>query len=113
MTLRSGGRTGPITAAAVGGRVAWWIAVVGLCVVLTVPLMIVDMPPLLDYPNHLARIFVLASLPNDPVLSRFYAVHWSVIPNLGLDLVGPWLIHVLPVDVAGRVLIAVAVVLPV
>jgi hypothetical protein len=113
MTSRSAGRARPITADAGGDRGVWLLAVAGLCAVLLTPLLIVDVPPLLDYPNHLARLFVLASLPNDPVLSRFYAAHWSVIPNLGLDLVGPWLIHVMPVHVAGRVLIAVAVVLPV
>jgi hypothetical protein len=80
---------------------------------LLVPLLVVDVPPLLDYPNHLARVFVLAALPHDPVLARFYAAHWSIIPNLALDLIGPRLIDVLPVDVAGRLLIAVGVLLPV
>jgi hypothetical protein len=82
-------------------------------VVLLAPLLIVDVPPLLDYPNHLARVFVLASLPNDPVLARFYAAHWSIIPNLALDLVGPPLVHVLPVHVVGRLLVAAALLLPV
>jgi hypothetical protein len=94
-------------------EVAWWLAVTGLCAALLAPLLIVDVPPLLDYPNHLARIFVLASLPHDPVLARFYAAHWSIIPNLALDLAGPPLIRVLPVHVAGRLLIAAAVLLPV
>jgi hypothetical protein len=94
-------------------EVAWWLALTGLCVALLAPLLIVDVPPLLDYPNHLARIFVLASLPHDPVLARFYVAHWSIIPNLALDLAGPPLIRVLPVHVAGRLLIAAAVLLPV
>lgn len=91
----------------------WWAAVVALCVVLLAPLLIVDVPPLLDYPNHLARVLVLASLPNDPVLARFYAARWSIIPNLAVDLVGPPLVHVLPVHVVGRLLVAVALLLPV
>ena len=57
--------------------------------------------------------FVLASLPRDTILARFYAPHWSIIPNLALDLVAPPLIHVLPVHVVGRLLIAAAVLLPV
>ena len=91
----------------------WWAALGGLCVVLLAPLLVVDVPPLLDYPNHLARAFVLASLPGDRVLARFYAPHWSVIPNLALDLVAPPLMHVLPVHVVGRLLIAASVLLPV
>lgn len=90
---------------------AWWMALIGLCVVLLVPLLVIDVPPLRDYPNHLARIFVLAS--DDPVLAHFYAPHWSIIPNLALDLIGPPLIHLVPVHVAGRILIAVSVLLPV
>jgi hypothetical protein len=91
----------------------WWAALIGLCVVLVAPLFVVDVPPLGDYPNHLARIFVLASLPDDPVLARFFMPHWSIIPNLALDLIGPPLIRVLPVHVAGRLLIAIAMLLPV
>src|SRR5665213_2136688 len=92
---------------------AWKLAVIGLCAILIAPLLIVDVPPLLDYPNHLARVFVLARLPHDPILARFYAAHWSIIPDLALDLIGPPLIHLLPVHVAGRLLIAVALLLPV
>ena len=91
----------------------WWLALFGLCAGLLVPLLVVDVPPLLDYPNHLARAFVLASLPDDAILARFYAPHWSVIPNLALDLLAPPLMHVLPVHVVGRLSIALAVLLPV
>jgi hypothetical protein len=93
--------------------VAWPAAVIGLCVVLLAPLLVVNVPPLLDYPNHLARIFVLASLPHDPILAMFYAAHWSIIPNLALDLAGPPLLHILPVHAVGRLLIAAAILLPV
>lgn len=96
-----------------GARRIWWAAVIALCCMLAAPLLIVDVPPLLDYPNHLARIFVLASLPGDAALAQFYQPHWSLIPNLALDLIGPPLIHILPVYVAGRVLIAIALLLPV
>jgi hypothetical protein len=95
------------------GRFVWWFALVGLCAVLMVPLFVVDVPPIGDYPNHLARLFVLASLPRDEVLGRFYATDWPVIPNLALDLVAPSLMHVLPVHVVGRLSIAAAVLLPV
>jgi hypothetical protein len=91
----------------------WWTAFATLCIVLVAPLFVTDMPPLVDYPNHLARLFVLAALPDDPVLARFFAPHWSIIPNLALDLIGPPLMHILPVHVVGRALVAVAVLLPV
>jgi hypothetical protein len=90
-----------------------WAALAVLCLVLLAPLRVCDVPPLTDYPNHLARLFVLASLPGDPALAQFYAPHWSVIPNLALDLAGPPLMRIMPVYAAGRVLIAVSVLLPV
>jgi hypothetical protein len=90
----------------------WWLALFGLCAMLLAPLLVVDVPPLLDYPNHLARAFVLASLPGDTVLAQFYAPHWSIIPNLAFDLIALPLVQVLPVHVAGRLVIAASVLLP-
>ncbi|HET7882102.1 MAG TPA: hypothetical protein VFL55_14540 [Acetobacteraceae bacterium] len=84
-----------------------------ICLTLLAPLALVDVPPLLDYPNHLARAVVLAAGAADPVLSRMYAPHWTIIPNLGIDLVLPPLLRLLPVHVAGRIVIGVAVLLPV
>ena len=89
----------------------WGLAL--LCVALLAPLALVDVPPLLDYPNHLARAVVLAAGASDPVLSRMYTPHWAIIPNLGTDLILPPLLHLLPVHVAGRIVIGLAVLLPV
>lgn len=74
-----------------------------MCAMLTAPLAVVDVPPLLDYPNHLARLFVLAFGPGDPILARFYQARWTVIPDLGIDLAGPPLLRLWPVHVAGRI----------
>jgi hypothetical protein len=82
-----------------------------LIALLLAPLALVDVPPLLDYPNHLARAVVLA-FPTDAFLSRMYAAHWAIIPNLGTDLLLPPLIHLLPVYIAGRIVIGLAILLP-
>lgn len=84
-----------------------------LCLLLIAPLAIIDVPPLLDYPNHLARVFLLDALPRDTTLGQFYAVRWSIIPNLAVDLIGTPLVAMFPVHVAGRILIALSVLLPV
>ena len=93
-------------------RRAWWTALLLLCTVLIAPLLLVDVPPLLDYPNHLARMVLLA-WPDDPTLSRFAAPHWAIIPDLAIDLVVPPLLHVLPVHVAGRIVVGGIVLLQV
>lgn len=91
----------------------WWLAAAATFALLAIPFFTVDVPPVLDYPNHLARLYVLAFGADDPVLSAMYAPHWRIVPNLVLDIVGPPLLHLLPVYVAGRVLLAAAAFLPV
>lgn len=93
--------------------IAWWSALIVLCVALLAPLAVVDVPPLLDYPNHLARAYVLARGQQDALLSQMYAPHWAVIPNLAVDLILPPLLWIMPVHIAGRTLLAAALVLPV
>lgn len=84
-----------------------------LCSILLLPLTVVDVPPLLDYPNHLARAYVLAFGQQDVFLSKMYAPHWAIIPDMAIDIILPPLLHILPVHVAGRILLAVALLLPV
>jgi hypothetical protein len=93
--------------------IVWWSTLIVLCGTLLMPLAVVDVPPLLDYPNHLARAYVLAWGRQDAFLSHMYAPHWAIIPNLAVDLILPPLLWIMPVHVAGRVLLAVALLLPV
>lgn len=82
-------------------------------VLIVIPLGCVEVPPVVDYPNHLARLYVLAHLGSDPWLSRIYAAHWAVIPNLGIDLLVPWTLSFLPLHLAGRLVLALTLLLPV
>lgn len=86
-------------------RGAWWAVLALLAAVLLAPLLIADVPPVLDYPNYLARFVLLAAGPDDPVLGRMFTPSWSIIPDLAIDVIGPPLLHVLPVHVAGRCLL--------
>jgi hypothetical protein len=90
---------------------AFWSIALALALILLIPFLVVDVPPVLDYPNHLARFFVLAQ-PHDPILSRFYAPHWGILPNLGFDLLGMAVLKVLPVHIGGRLLLATAMLAP-
>lgn len=91
----------------------WWIALAILCAILLFPLLLTDVPPLLDYSNHLARLMVLADNGADPILARFYRPNWGIMPNLGIDVIGLPLMWALPVHVAGRVLLGIVLLLPV
>lgn len=61
------------------------------------------LPPLSDYINHLARMFVIARGAEDANISRFYTVEWQIIPNLMMDLVVPPLGRVMNIYLAGQV----------
>jgi hypothetical protein len=87
------------------GRSGWWVVLSLLAAILLAPLLIADVPPVLDYPNHLARFVLLAAGPDDPVLGRMFTPSWSIIPDLAVDVIGPPLLHLLPVHVAGRCLL--------
>lgn len=49
------------------------------------PLVFVEIPPLIDYPNHLARLHVLANYNSSVLLQQNYAIEWRLIPNLAID----------------------------
>jgi hypothetical protein len=85
------------------------LALVGLLL----PLFVVEIPPILDYPNHLGRIWLLSLHGRDPTLSRMYAPDWHLIPNLAIDVVVPPLLRVFPLYAAGRVALAMTLLLPV
>jgi hypothetical protein len=86
------------------GDLSWWrfAAVFAACfVIAALPVLIVETLPLFDYPNHLARMHILAS-PDDPVLQRFYEIRWQLLPNLAMDGVVPLLARVMPLAWAGK-----------
>ncbi len=84
------------------------MALIGAALLL--PVWLVRYPPLLDYPNHLARSFVLAHL-NDPAFHfrGFYRAEWGPYPYLGMDLALVTLQRVLPAEVAGKVFLSLCV----
>jgi hypothetical protein len=77
---------------------------------LVLPIWLVAYPPLLDYPNHLARSFVLSHL-HDPAyrFSQFYSADWGFYPYLLMDVSLIGLQKFLPAEQAGRVFLTFCV----
>jgi hypothetical protein len=71
-------------------------------VIAALPILIVAPPPLLDYPNHLARMHIEAAYARSPILQQFYALDWRPIPNMAMDLVVPPLARIMPLAWAGK-----------
>ena len=81
---------------------ALYVVVFGI---LAVPIVSVVVPPLVDYPNHLARMHILASYADSAALQANYVVAWKLSPYLAMDLIIPQLAHVMSIYTAGRVFI--------
>jgi hypothetical protein len=90
----------------------WIASVLVLLTAMIIPVLIVDVPPLTDYPSHLARAYVLAFHADDPILQQMYRVHWDIIPNLAIDLILPPLLHVFSPVVASTLFVALSILLP-
>jgi len=73
------------------------LASVALLALYSVPLFSTVLPPLFDYPNHLARFAVLAAGG-----SEFYEVRWAPLPNLAGDIIVPLLARAMPLEIAGK-----------
>lgn len=71
-----------------------------------IPLCLADIPPLLDYLNHLSRDYVLAHYDESEIYREFYQPQWAFLPNLAMDLVIVPLAKLLPIDLAGKIFIA-------
>jgi len=74
-----------------------WGAFALLMLLVAAPLFSTVLPPLFDYPNHLARMHVLSEGGN-----QFYSVHWEPLPNLAQDLIAPPLARLMPLDIASK-----------
>lgn len=103
-----------------GGRLAAWF-LRGLplaCVVLALgtlvlPVALTHMPPLLDYPNHLARMWLLAGGAEQAPLDGIYGVDWSgASTNIGIDLLAATLGRLVGGWVLAPLLLGAAVLLP-
>ena len=77
------------------------------------PVFAVPVPGLGDYLNHLARIHVITTLHHSPALQQFYELRWGFAPYLGMDAVLSLLVQVMPIYQAGRVFVALCVLMPV
>ncbi len=90
------------------------ICAYGLLLAITLwPLAIIEIPPLVDYPNHLARMHILAAIDSDPDLQKNYLVDWAIVPNLAMDAIVPILMRWFGLFPAGKIFVAICMILPV
>ena len=67
------------------------------------PVLMAPVLPTIDFYDHLNRYFVLAKLSQPSFLAENYESHWSILPNIGLDIVGSQLFSWLDPAAAPRI----------
>src|ERR1700709_1932285 len=65
------------------------------------PVLLTPIPAMVDYPNHLARMYIL-SRNGMPDANPYYEVAWALYPNLAMDLLIPPLGMLIGVETATR-----------
>jgi hypothetical protein len=76
-----------------------------LAILAILPILLCETLPLVDYPNHLARMHILSTLKNSAQLQSYYEIVWRPLPNLAMDLTVPPLTRWLPLAWAGKVFV--------
>lgn len=73
----------PADAADLSG-VRFWALFAALFLTAALPVLWVELPPLFDYPNHLARMELLLRLPASETLQRYYELRWRPVPRISV-----------------------------
>jgi hypothetical protein len=99
----SGGFPLPPASGGRGLNALWvWSGFALALTLVAVPVFSTVLPPLLDYPNHLARMHLLLGGGD-----AFYAVRWAPLPNLAEDLIVPALARLMPLDIAAKLFLVI------
>ncbi|WP_170841881.1 hypothetical protein [Sphingomonas gellani] len=91
-----------------GEKLHWWQTrwfVIAVTLAATIPLLWPTVPPLVDLPGHMGRYRVQLSIGHDPWLSQWYDFRWSLIGNLGIDLLVVPLAKVFGLELAVKLIV--------
>ena len=80
-----------------------------LALISIMPLLVPAFPPLTDVPGHLGRYAVQIGRADDPVLAGWFSFDWTLIGNLGVDLIVQLIGPLMGVEAAVK-LIVIAIV---
>src|SRR4051812_20943318 len=81
-----------------------------LVVVALAPALLVPIPAMVDYPNHLARMYLVAA-DGMAAANPYYRVEWALYPNLAMDLLVPQGARLIGVENATRLFLWLAQIL--
>ncbi|MBB3592546.1 hypothetical protein FHX08_002890 [Rhizobium sp. BK529] len=86
-----------------------------LCFIAVIAILVATFkfPPLLDYPNHYARMWLLAGGIREAPFPEIYGIEWDrAFTNVGIDLLARFIGPFIGVSLLARILLFLAIVLP-
>ena len=89
--------------------------IIGIAIILAcLPVVLSRVPPLLDYPNHLARIWLLSGGTKLDSMAHFYHGDWhNALTNIGMDAIAVSMApHVSGAESAMRIMIVASLIMP-
>jgi hypothetical protein len=92
-----------LTRRRIGGRLLLAPLLLVLIAGLVAPLFAAPYVLLPDYPEHLVRMWIIATIDQNPLLQRYYAIEWQALPNLAMELLVPPLLGFVGLAAAGRI----------
>ena len=75
------------------------------------PIWFVEYVPLVDYPNHLARANILYEYAGNPTYQATYNESFKPLPNLAMDLLVPFFMNFVEINIAGKVFLTLGLLL--
>ena len=76
-----------------------------LFVLSCIPIFLTPVIPTVDYYDHINRYYVLSNINSNNFLEENYVENWSVIPNIGLDVIGVQLLNYVSPELSSKVVI--------
>ncbi len=72
------------------------------------PILSVNVLPFVDYPNHLARAFIIYNHGNNPDIDAMYDVKWRIAPYIMMEFLIPFFQNFMDIYSAGKLFIVTA-----
>ncbi|HVZ91722.1 MAG TPA: hypothetical protein VG843_08730 [Rhizomicrobium sp.] len=85
------------------------MAAAAAAAVMALPALLAQAPAMPDYPAHLASYHLIETGAKAASVSKFYHIHWALIPNLGGEIIVPALAKLLGLELAARLFVAAAI----
>ncbi len=79
-----------------------WLLIGAIFFVALIPLFATPVLPFIDFYNHMARYFILANIDSNSLLQQNYQTNWTILPNIGIDIIVTGLMKLLPYPVIPR-----------